>query len=112
MRSDERDLLEHANRCRAEICVIRRGVLARTIRLPDLFLDPPDCILNLTLIEIHGMARARGKQSSWRATLGRDAVRDGVNLLQPLRTASLSTRRWCAANTVRVRANAGRRRVA
>lgn len=101
--SQRHEALETANARRMEIVAIRRAVLARTISIPDLFLDPPESLQNLSLIEIHAMARASSKRaSSWRTEIGRRAVRDGVNLLQPLRGASSRSREWCAENAVRV----------
>jgi hypothetical protein len=103
VRSQAVEALSLANRQRVEIAEPKRRIRCREITLVDLLEDPPGCIAEYGLIDVVRLGYQSGgryKATPAITTLGRDAVRDGVNLLWPIGKASLRSRRWVAVHVV------------
>lgn len=99
-----------ANKKRRERAFYRECVLDGRVSVADLFMDPPEALAGMTLIGVMGLTRRSRSFASWQQRVGKRAVLDGVNLLQPVDRASEHSRRWCARNAPRPRVE-GRVRV-
>jgi hypothetical protein len=89
--------LEHAQTTRLEVVELRRRIRRGEVALVDLLDDPPACIHGMGLVDVlrfsyTGSGRARIPRRI--ESLGREAARDGINLLVPIERASMRTRRW------------------
>jgi hypothetical protein len=87
--------LEVANSKRLRKAELRRRLVSERGALRDVLLDPPPEFAHMPIIDVVRLAQtSRAAKSLQR--LGRLAVRDRVNLLMPLGSASLRTREWTA----------------
>lgn len=99
-----------ANKKRRERAFYRECVLDGRLSIGELFMDPPPALAGMTLVGVMGLTRRSRSFAPWQQRVGRRAVLDGVNLLQPVDRASEHSRRWCARNAPRPRVE-GRVRV-
>lgn len=67
-----------------------------TIQFADLLAAPPPFLASVPIIDLIRWTRAKKGPSL--VTIGRAAVRDGVNLMLPLGDASAHSRGWVAEN--------------
>lgn len=86
-----------SNHTRGQVADLRRGLRTGTIELADVLLHPPAYIAHMALVDVVDL-QASTRAAVRRANLGRDAVRAGVNLLQPVGRASLASRTWTVEN--------------
>lgn len=98
--------LASGNVRRLQVVELRRSIHRGEIDVKGVLLDPPACVMGMTVIGVMSMTRKRPHASSvWLTKTGRVAARDGINLLQPVRNASQVTRRWAARHCTPVRAD-------
>ncbi len=76
---------------------VRAALRSGTLTLQDAMTSPPPELLRDPLIDVlrHGRGCCR-RSPAWMEKLGREAVRDGVNLMVPLGRASARSRAWVA----------------
>lgn len=99
-----------ANERRVAVAELRRHVLAGRVSLAVLLRDPPDLLAQVALIDVMAFAVTAPRAGVWRERVGRDALRDGVNLLVPLGRAGGASREWAARNAPVVNPNIAERR--
>lgn len=93
--------LQKANRHRLELHSLRGQIRRGEVDLADLLEDPPAYLQRWTLLDVVRLGwhkPARHHSSATLEQLGREAVRDGVNLLISLERSSMDSRRWVSTH--------------
>jgi hypothetical protein len=88
--------LELANEKRIRQAELRRRLASERGALRDVLLNPPEEFEHVAIIDVVRLAYSKGRACKSMERLGRLAVRDHVNLLMPLGSASARTREWTA----------------
>jgi hypothetical protein len=91
--------IQQANRIREQRHTIKQDLQAGTLTLTDILTAPHPAVATTPLLDVMLWARKRGMQAPGLARVGEQAIRDRVNLLLPVGSASLRMRKWCAENT-------------
>ncbi len=81
---------------RRALSAIKAALRRGEVRLEDLMTDPPDLIADVPLIDVIRWTRRDQSATARIAQIGAWAVRDGVNLMQPVGVASQRSRAWVA----------------
>ena len=89
------EALVAANARRGEIAAIKRDLRSGHLSLRSVMDDPPHELRRCLLIDVIRWARTASNGRSL-AIIGRQALRDNVNLMLPLGDASTRTRAWAA----------------
>ncbi len=97
MQLDQRtQALQVANSIRTGRRLLREQVRDGHTTIADLLEDVPELIHGMPLIEVMMLAHRTGWRGSKLEVIGRQAARDGVNLLQAVDRASDRSRGWAA----------------
>jgi hypothetical protein len=85
-----------ANEARTNQATVKRNLRNGTLTLTDVMLNPPHDLRNALLIDvIRWTIRTRSKTAAL-AVIGKQAVRDNINLMVSLGSASVMSRAWVA----------------
>jgi hypothetical protein len=85
-----------ANQARTNQATVKRNLRNGTLSLTDVMLNPPHDLRNALLIDvIRWTIRTRSKTAAL-AVIGKHAVRDNINLMVSLGSASVMSRAWVA----------------
>jgi hypothetical protein len=79
---------------RAARADIRRRVQSGRLPIADLLADPPDAVLGMTVFDVLRLLRRDRSANRWEHHLGRQALRDGINVFVRVGEASPRTRAW------------------
>lgn len=86
--------LEVANERRLTVAALKRDVRAGRVTLAAIMAHPPAAALDVALVDLVRWARDATRTRAWFERLGKQAVRDDINLLLTVAQASTETRRW------------------
>lgn len=87
-----------SNIVRTELAGIYRDLRAGITTLDIVLADPPDALKRQLLIDVirRGTRSSSGRRGTSITLIGRQALKDGVNLMLPVDKASARTRAWVA----------------
>lgn len=92
-----RAALNVATAKRLNKAALKRSLRNGTMSLTAVMADPPDELAHDPLIDVIRWSRAQGKPGRPSITeIGKQALRDQVNLMTPLEDASARSRAWAA----------------
>jgi hypothetical protein len=88
--------LHMAQRKRLALAAVKRALRNGALTLDAAMADPPAELANYPLIDVIRWTRTRGYGTPAITAIGRQALRDSVNLMVPLGDASTRSRAWVA----------------
>lgn len=88
---------------RLAIAHLREQIRKQQITLEELMLDPPEVLSNYAMADVLRFPRVTSRYLTSPAltTLGKEAIRDGVNLMVAFGDASARTKGWVVENGYR-----------
>lgn len=92
---------EESKRVRCEAAALRVKMRTSYHAAVEALMDPPECIRGRMVLEVIAMTRSVGLRSDYLTEVGREAVRDGINLTVRMGRASLRTRVWAVEHGLR-----------
>ena len=90
-----------SKRVRGEAAAVRVAMRTSYHAALSALMDPPECIHGRMVLEVIAMTRAVGMRADHLTEIGREAVRDGINLTVRMGRASLRTRLWAVEHGLR-----------
>jgi hypothetical protein len=85
-----------ANQARTNRATVKRNLRNGTLTLTDAMLNPPHELRNTLLIDVIRWTIRKRSSTAALAVIGKQAVRDNINLMVPLGSASVMSRAWVA----------------
>lgn len=93
--AQRRTALRAAEEARINIAIVKRSLRSGELTLTDAMRDPPRELRHALLIDVIRWTN-RTRKTAALAYIGRQALRDNVNLMVPLGSASVMSRAWVA----------------